>query len=92
MKKIYPVESIKNLDQQQSCHLFLQARRTNKSGISKIDFDKEQFAQTDMIEKFVLLTKSLSKEKKIPKFDRHKVQTEMLKCIDLVVAVLWQVM
>lgn len=45
-----------------------------------------------MSEKFVLLTKSLSKEKNIPKFDRHKVQTETLKCIDIVLAVLWQVM
>lgn len=91
-KKIYPQGNIKDLDQQQSCHLFLQARRTNESGISKISFDNEQFAQTDMCEKFVSITKSLSKKSKIPKFDRHKVQTEVLKCIDLVLAILWQVM
>lgn len=90
-KKVYPQGSIKDLDQQQSCHLFLQACRTNKSGISKINFDNEQFPQTDMCEKFVSITKSLSKEIKMPKFDRHKVQTEVLKCIDLVLAILWQV-
>lgn len=89
-KKIYPQENIKDLDQQQSCHLFLQACRTNKHSISNIHFDKEPFAQTDMCEKFVSITKS-SKEGKIPKFDRHKIQTEVLKCIDLVLAILWQV-
>lgn len=90
-KKIYPQGSIKHLDQQQSCHLFLQACRTNECGISKINFDNEQFTQDNMCEKFVSMTKSLSKKSKIPKFDRHKVQTEVLKCIDLVLAILWQV-
>lgn len=90
-KKICPRGSIKDLDQQQSCHLFLQACRTNENNsISKINFDNEQFAQVDMCEKFVSITKS-SKESKIPKFDRHKVHTEVLKCIDLVLAILWQV-
>lgn len=91
-KNVYPQGSIKDLSQQQSCHLSLQACRTNESGISKINFDNEVFTQTDMCEKFVLITKTLSKKKKIPKFDRHKVQTEVLKCIDLVLAILWQVM
>lgn len=89
--KIYPQGSIKDLDQQQSCHLFLQACRTNENGISKINFDNEHFAQSDMCEKFVSMTKS-SKEAKMPKFDRHKVQTKVMKCIDLVLAILWQVM
>lgn len=91
-EKIYPQGNIKELDQQQSCHLFLQACRTNETGISKIYFDNEQFAQANMCEKFVSITKSLTKESKIPKFDRHKVQKEVLKCIDLVLAILWQVM
>lgn len=91
-KKIYPQGSIKDLGLQQSCHLSLQACRTNESGISKINFDNELFARTDMCEKFVSITKSLSNNKKIPKFDRHKVQTDVLKCIDLVLAILWQVM
>lgn len=91
-KKIFPQGNITNLDQQQSCHLFLQACRTNESGISKINFDNEQFAQAEMCEKFVSITKSLSKENNLPKFDRHKIQTKVLKCIDLVLAILWQVM
>lgn len=90
-KKIYPQGTMKDLDQEQSCHLFLQACRTNESGISKINFDNEQFSRVDMCEKFVSITKSLSKESKIPKFDRHKVHTKVLKCIDLVIAILWQV-
>lgn len=90
-KKNYPQGVIKDLDQQQSCHLFLQASRTNKIGISKINFDNEQFSKDNMCEKFVLITKSLSKEIKMPKFDRHKVQTKALTCIDLVLAILWQV-
>lgn len=90
-KKIYPRGCIKDLDHQQSCHLFLQACRTNeKNSISKINFDNEQFTKIDMCEKFVSITKS-SKESKIPKFDRYKVHTEVLKCIDLVLAILWQV-
>lgn len=90
-KKIFPQGGVKDLDQQQSCHLFLQACRTNKSGISKIHFDSEQIEKPEMCEKFVSITKSLSNEIKMPKFDRHKVKTEVLKCIDLVLAILWQV-
>lgn len=91
-KKVCPQGVMKDLDQQQSCHLFLQACRTNESSISKINFDNEQFGRTDMCEKFVSITKSISKEKKMPKFDRHKVHTEVLKCVDLVIAILWQVL
>lgn len=91
-KKIFPQGSIKDVDQQQSSHLFLQACRTNNSSISKINFDNEQITNTKMCEKFVLITKSLLKESKMPKFDRHKVKTEVVNCIDLVLAILWQVM
>lgn len=90
-KKKYPRGIITDLDHQQSCHLFLQACRTNENGISKINFDNEQFSQTDMCEKFVSITKSLLKENNKPKFDRHKIKTEVLKCVDLVLAILWQV-
>ncbi|XP_050425218.1 trafficking protein particle complex subunit 8 [Adelges cooleyi] len=91
-KKLFPQGSIKLLEQQQSCYLFLQASRTKESNIiSKLNFEDEHTGQYNICEKFVSITQQLSTETSTSKYDRHKVLPNVSKCIDFVLAVLWQV-
>lgn len=91
-KKVFPLGSVKILEQQQSCHLFLQACRTNQSVVSKLSLDEDQHILTDICEKFVSITQQLSSEiNNTQKYDRHKVIPVVSKCIDIVLAILWQV-